>query len=96
MLVFPLSLFRFKGVSSSSGCLRKATLFYCDTPWAFHITILEKSQKKEKVKKLVRIKVGGRFHDCNNITPRTSLMPFLTEIILSISLCSSEFSHLDF
>ena len=27
----------------------------------------------KKVKKLVRIKVEGRFHDCNNITPWTSL-----------------------
>ena len=27
-------------VSSSSGCLGWATLFYCGTPWAFHIIIL--------------------------------------------------------
>ena len=26
--------------SSSSGCLGKAELFYCGTPWAFHINIL--------------------------------------------------------
>ena len=45
MLVFLLSLSRFEGVSSSSGCLKKATLFYCGTPWAFHITILEKGQE---------------------------------------------------
>ena len=25
--------------SSSSGCLGKADLFHCCTPWAFHITI---------------------------------------------------------
>ena len=41
-LVFLLSLFLFEGVFFSSGCLRKAALIYCDTPWAFHITILEK------------------------------------------------------
>ena len=28
------------GVSSSSGCLGWATLFYCGTPCAFHIIIL--------------------------------------------------------
>ena len=27
-------------VSSSSGRLGRATLFYCGTPWAFHIIIL--------------------------------------------------------
>ena len=26
--------------SSSSGCLGWAALFYCDTPWAFHIIII--------------------------------------------------------
>ena len=31
--------FRFGEVSSSSGCLGWATLFYCGTPWAFHIII---------------------------------------------------------
>ena len=29
--------FMFGEVSSSSGCLGWATLFYCGTPWAFHI-----------------------------------------------------------
>ena len=32
--------FLFGEVSSSSGCLGWATLFYCGTPWAFHIIIL--------------------------------------------------------
>ena len=31
--------FLFGEVSSSSGCLGWATLFYCGTPWAFHIII---------------------------------------------------------
>ena len=31
--------FLFREVSSSSGCLGWATLFYCGTPWAFHIII---------------------------------------------------------
>ena len=26
--------------SSSSGCLGKAAVFNCDTPWSFHIIIL--------------------------------------------------------
>ena len=30
----------FGEVSSSSGCLGWAALFYCGTPWAVHITIL--------------------------------------------------------
>ena len=29
----------FEGVSSSSGCLVKAALAYCGTPWAFYKTI---------------------------------------------------------
>ena len=33
-------LFLIEGVSLSSGCLGKAALFYCDTPWAFNITYL--------------------------------------------------------
>ena len=32
--------FLFGEVSSSSGCLGWATLFYCGTPLAFHIIIL--------------------------------------------------------
>ena len=32
--------FLFGEVSSSSGCLGWATLFYCGTPWAFHLIIL--------------------------------------------------------
>ena len=32
--------FLFREVSSSSGCLGWAALFYCGTPWAFHIIIL--------------------------------------------------------
>ena len=38
--------------SSSSGCLEKAALFNCGSPWAFHITIFNakngKGQKLEK------------------------------------------------
>ena len=34
--------FLFGEVSSSSGCLGWATLFYCGTPWAFHIIFLTK------------------------------------------------------
>ena len=30
-------------VSSSSGCLGWTTLFYCGTPWDFHIIILKYS-----------------------------------------------------
>ena len=33
--------FLFGEVSSSSGCLGWATLFYCGTPLAFHIVILQ-------------------------------------------------------
>ena len=33
--------FLFGEVSSSSGCLGLAMLFYCDTPCTFHIIILE-------------------------------------------------------
>ena len=32
-----LMWFLFRGVSSSSWCLEWAALFYCDTPWSFHI-----------------------------------------------------------
>ena len=31
------NVYMFEGVSSSSGCLGKAALFYCGTPLAFHI-----------------------------------------------------------
>ena len=34
--------FLFGEVSSSSGCLGWATLFYCGTPWAFHIIIVKR------------------------------------------------------
>ena len=33
-------LFLFEGFFFSSECLGKAALFYCDSPWAFHIYIL--------------------------------------------------------
>ena len=33
-------LILFEGVSSSSGCLRKAVLVYCGTPGAIHIIIM--------------------------------------------------------
>ena len=39
-------LFLFEGVSSSSGCLGKAALFYCDTPMAFHIAIMYKHSQE--------------------------------------------------
>ena len=32
--------FLFREVFSSSGCFEWAALFYCGTPWAFHIIIL--------------------------------------------------------
>ena len=37
-------IFLFEEVSCSSRCLGKVALFYCDTPCAFHITILEYSK----------------------------------------------------
>ena len=40
-------------VSSSSECLGWATLFYCGTPWAFHIIILQK-KKNLKLQKIAR------------------------------------------
>ena len=33
-----IMLFLFEGVSSSSGCLGKVSLFYCGTLWTFHLT----------------------------------------------------------
>ena len=33
--------FLFGEVSSSSGCLGWDTLFYCGTPWTFHIIIFQ-------------------------------------------------------
>ena len=43
--------FLFGEVSFSSGCLGWATLFYCGTPWAFHIIIfhLNNIEKTESV-----------------------------------------------
>ena len=41
-------------VSSSSGCLGWATVFYCGTPWAFHLIILLYSF----------LKVSSRMHCC--------------------------------
>ena len=32
--------FLFGEVSSSPGCLGWAALFYCGTPWAFHIRVI--------------------------------------------------------
>ena len=42
--------FLFGEVSSSSGCWGWATLFYCDTPWAFHIIIIYVMSENSKLK----------------------------------------------
>ena len=39
-IVYSYFFFLVEGVSSSSGCLGKATLFDCGTPFAFHITFV--------------------------------------------------------
>ena len=31
---------RLNKITFFSGCLGKAALFYCDTPWTFHVSIL--------------------------------------------------------
>ena len=46
--------FLFGEFSSSSGCLGWAKLFYCGTPWAFHIIILPLLQ-------LLRSHTSGKF-----------------------------------
>ena len=48
--------FLFGEISSSSGCLGWATLFYCGTPWAFHIIILDEEQLKRREKMSTRDK----------------------------------------
>ena len=40
--LYVIMWFLFGEVSSSSGCLGWATLFYCGTPLAFHIIILRR------------------------------------------------------
>ena len=42
--------FPFGEVSSSSWCLGRAALFYCGTPWAFHVIILNE--------KIVNLDIG--------------------------------------
>ena len=38
--ISPILIVSIRRSFSSSGCLEKATLFYCGTPWVFHTTIL--------------------------------------------------------
>ena len=60
--------FLFGEVSFSSGCLGWATLFYCGTPCAFHIIILEgrrlckKRMKKSAESMMSHVKVKS---ECN-------------------------------
>ena len=44
-------------LSPNSGCLGKAALFYCGTPWAFHVIILNCSSRTH-----LRTKVTPDFH----------------------------------
>ena len=44
-----ISLFLFGGVSSSSGCLRQAALFYSGTQLAFHVTIFMSGRFKKNI-----------------------------------------------
>ena len=43
LIVIIIMWFLFGELSPSSWCLGKAALFYCGTPWAFHIFILKHS-----------------------------------------------------
>ena len=54
--------FPFGEVSSSSWCLERAVLFYCGTPWAFRINILnEKIVNLDIGKVLFQIKLSCLF-----------------------------------
>ena len=60
--------FLFVEVFSSSGCLGWATLFYCGTPWAFHIIIIQGillllMQNYDKIVAMrFLVRIAGRLH----------------------------------
>ena len=53
--------FLFGEVSSSSGCLGWATLFYCGTPCTFHIIIRYRNKRGTRLVDIKMIKSGTFF-----------------------------------
>ena len=76
--------FLFGEVSSFAGCLGWATLFYCGTPWAFHIIILHVSTALESTHYL-----------CFRAKIRKKSIPLKTPVVLYESGVWGGINHTD-